>query len=297
MCRLLGISKQAYHKRKGDTSGRKAAMEAFALEYIHSIRRKAPGMGGMKIWYMYRRDFPDRERVGRDWFEDIINRHGLKVRAKKRKPRTTDSTHGLPVYPNLVHDFIPTSINQLWVSDITYIPVWINEKEYTFCYLSLIMDAYSHEIIGWAVGATLEALHPSEALIKAFSRLDGIDDETIGRLIHHSDRGVQYASKDYVKLLQTKRIKISMTESGNPKDNAMAERINSTMKNELLKGIKFSCTREVRDAVKVAVDFYNTDRPHMSVDMMTPEEASKYNGEIRKWWKSYREEAIKRGRA
>ena len=88
-----------------------------------------------------------------------------------------------------------------------------------------------------------------------------------------------------------------MTESGNPKDNAMAERINSTMKNELLKGIRFSCIREVRDAVKVAVDFYNTDRPHMSVDMMTPEEASKYNGEIRKWWKSYREEAIKRGRA
>ena len=297
MCRLLGVSKQAYHKRKGDIPGRKAAMEAFAVEYIHSIRRKAPGMGGMKIWYMYKRDFPYRECVGRDWFEDIINRHGLKIRAKKRKPRTTDSTHGLPVYPNLAYDFIPTSINQLWVSDITYIPVWINEKEYTFCYLSLIMDAYSHEIIGWAVGATLETLHTSEALMKAFSRLDGIDDKTIRSLIHHSDRGVQYASKDYVKSLQTKGIKISMTESGNPKDNAVAERINSTMKNELLKGLRFSCIKEVRDAVEVAVDFYNTARPHMSVDMMTPEEASRCNGEIHKWWKSYREEAIKRGRA
>ena len=291
------MSKQAYHKRKGDSVARKTAKEAFALEYIHKIRGKAPGIGGVKIWHMYRRDFPDMERVGRDRFEDIINDHGLKIRAKRRKPRTTDSSHGLPVFPNLVYDFIPTAINQLWVSDITYIPVWLNEKEYTFCYLSLITDAYSHEIIGWAVGSTLETLHTSEALKMAFSRLDGVDEETVERLIHHSDRGVQYASKDYVKSLQEKKIRISMTESGNPKDNAMAERINSTMKNELLKGLRFTCLREVRDAIAAAVVFYNTARPHMSIDMMTPEEAAKCNGEIHKWWRSYREEAIKRGRA
>lgn len=294
---MLGVSKQAYHKRKGDSVARKAAKEAFALEYIHKIREKAPGIGGVKIWYMYRRDFPDMERVGRDRFEDIINDHGLKIRAKRRKPRTTDSSHGLPVFPNLVYDFIPTAINQLWVSDITYIPVWLNEKEHAFCYLSLIMDAYSHEIIGWAVGSTLETLHTSEALKMAFIRLNGVDGETVERLVHHSDRGVQYASKEYVKSLQEKKIRISMTESGNPKDNALAERINSTMKNELLKGLRFTCLKEVRDAIAAAVEFYNTARPHMSIDMMTPEEAAKCNGEIHKWWRSYREEAIKRGRA
>lgn len=293
---MLGVSKQAYHKRKEGSVARKVAKEAFALEYIHKIRKKAPGIGGVKIWHMYRRDFPDMERVGRDRFEDIINDHGLKIRAKRRKPRTTDSTHGLPVFPNLTYDFIPTAINQLWVSDITYIPVWLNEKEYTFCYLSLIMDAYSHEIIGWSVGSTLETLHTSEALKMAFSRLDGVDEETVERLIHHSDRGVQYASRDYVKSLQEKKIRISMTESGNPKDNAMAERINSTMKNELLRGLRFTCLKEVRDAIAAAVEFYNTARPHMSIDMMTPEEAAKCNGEIHKWWRSYREEAIKRER-
>lgn len=294
---MFGVSKQAYHKQKGESAARKAAQEAFALEYIHGIRALDPGIGGMKLWYMYRRDFPDIERVGRDRFEDIIHRHGLKVRNKMRKPRTTDSSHGLPLFPNLVREFIPTSVNQLWVSDITYIPVWIDETDYEFVYLSLIMDAYSHEIIGWAAGPTLEALYPAKAFELAFGKLEGIDEGNVRKLIHHSDRGVQYASRDYVELLKGKQIKISMTENGDLKENAMAERINSTVKNELLKGIRFTSIQQVRDAMETAVRFYNTMRPHMSVDMMTPQEAARCNGEIRKWWKSYREEAIKRDRA
>lgn len=294
---MFGVSKQAYHKQKGESAARKAAQEAFALEFIHGIRKLDAGIGGMKLWYIYKREFPDIERVGRDRFEDIIHRHGLKVRNKIRKPRTTDSSHGLPLFPNLVYDFLPTCVNQLWVSDITYIPIWIDEVTYEFVYLSLIMDAYSHEIIGWSVGPTLEAPYTAKALEMAFSKLEGVEDETIGKLIHHSDRGVQYASREYVSLLKGKKIKISMTENGDPKENAMAERINSTVKNELFKGIRFSSIRQVRDAMEVAVRFYNTMRPHMSVDMMTPQEAAKCNGEIRKWWKSYREEAIKRDRA
>lgn len=294
---MFGVSKQAYHKQKGGSAARKAAQEAFVLEYIRRIRKLDHGIGGMKLWYMYKRDFPDIERVGRDRFEDIVHRHGLKVRERMRKPRTTDSGHGLPLFPNLVREFIPTGVNQLWVSDITYIPVWIDGITYEFAYLSLIMDAYSHEIIGWAVGPTLETLYPAKALRMAFGKLDGVDEEIVRKLIHHSDRGVQYASRDYVSLLKGKQIRISMTENGDPKENAMAERINSTVKNELLKGIRFTSIQQVEDAMETAVQFYNTMRPHMSVDMMTPKEAAKCNGEIRKWWKSYREEAIKRGRA
>lgn len=294
---MFGVSKQAYHKQKGECAARKAAQEAFALEYIHGIRELDPGIGGMKLWYMYKRDFPDIERLGRDRFEDIIHRHGLKVRDKQRKPRTTDSSHGLPLFPNLVAGFIPTAINQLWVSDITYMPIWTDEVTYEFVYLSLIMDAYSHEIIGWAVGPTLETLYPAKALEMAFGKLEGVDEETVRRLTHHSDRGVQYASREYVALLKGRHMQISMTENGDPKENAMAERINSTVKNELFKGIRFTSLQQVTDAMETAVYFYNTMRPHMSVDMMTPHEAAKCNGEIRKWWKSYREEAIKRGRA
>ena len=297
LCRLLGVSKQAYHKQKGASDARKAAQEAFALEYIHAVRSLDPGIGGVKLWFMYKREFPEKETMGRDRFEDVIHRHGLKVRNRTRKPRTTDSSHGLPVYPNLVFDFIPSSVNQLWVSDITYIPVWLGDREYAFCYLSLIMDAYSHEIIGWAVGATLETQYPAEALRMALGRLEGVDEGTVRELVHHSDRGVQYASREYTGLLAGRQIKISMTENGDPKENAMAERINNTVKNELLKDIRFTSIQEVRDAVRTAVEFYNKRRPHMSLDMMTPEEAAKCNGEIRKWWRSYRDEAIKGGRA
>lgn len=272
-------------------------MESFALEFIHRVREFDPGIGGMKLWHMYKREFPDRERVGRDWFEDIIHRNRLKVRNKPRKPKTTDSSHGLPLYPNLAFDFIPNQINELWVSDITYIPIWLDESHYTFCYLTLIMDAYSHEIIGWTVGDSLETSHSLKALNMALSRLESIDNELIKRLIHHSDRGIQYASREYTNELAKRGIRISMTENGDPKENAMAERVNSTVKNELLKGLRFSCIRQVTDALSVAIDFYNTRRPHMSIDMMTPQEAAQVNGEIRKWWRSYREEAIKNTRA
>ena len=227
----------------------------------------------------------------------LMDRYNLKVRKKKRKPRTTDSTHGLPVFPNLVYSFIPDRINQLWVSDITYIPVWINENEYAFSYLSLITDAYSHEIVGWQIGDSLATRYTSEALKMAFIRLEGADGETVGRLIHHSDRGIQYASNEYVFLLKERGINISMTENGNPKDNAIAERINLTIKEEFLKDMRFRSISEVRVAIAKAVEFYNNERPHMSVDMMTPAEAARCNGELKKWWHSYRDEAIKKGSA
>lgn len=297
MCRLSGVSKQAYHKQKGESAMRKAAQEAFALEFIHEIRKTDPMIGGKKLWRMYRKDIKGNDRLGRDRFENLISRYNLNVRIRVRKPRTTDSRHGLPVFPNIVYSFVPSAINQLWVSDITYMPVWLNEKEYTFCYISLIMDAYNHEIIGWAVGKTLEAKYTAEALQMAFGKLEGVDEQIIRKLIHHSDRGVQYASAGYVSLLQSRHINISMTENGNPKDNAMAERINSTVKNELLKGMRFRSVTEVVSALGKAVEFYNTRRPHMSLDWMTPEEAARCNGEIKKWWKSYRDEAIKNLRA
>ena len=268
----------------------KAAQESFAIEYVKRIRSKAPGIGGLKLWYMYRRDFDGNNPVGRDRFAYIIDRYGLKVRKKFRKPKTTDSSHGLPTYPNIVKDLIPTRANQLWVSDITYITVWLDEYHYAFCYLSLILDAYTEEIVGWSVGPTLETAYPVEALKMALKRIDGMKEIN---LTHHSDRGCQYASSEYIRLLEKQHIKISMTESGDPKDNAQAERINNTMKNELLKDIRFVCIEDVKSAVSCAVDFYNNERPHMSIDMMTPAEAALHEGEIAKRWRSYRTIAIK----
>ena len=260
------------------------------LEYVRSIRQKDPGMGGQKIWYMYKRNFAGNNPVGRDRFADIIDKHNLKIRRKVRKPRTTDSTHGLPTYPNIIKDFIPTGPNQLWVSDITYITIWLDAYRYIYCFLSLILDAYTEEIVGWSVGPKLSTQYPVEALRMALKRIEGMEKLS---LIHHSDRGCQYASSEYVQLLKDQNIRISMTETGDPKDNAQAERINNTMKNELLRGMRFTSIEEVVVAVSKAVDFYNNERPHMSINMMTPAQAAFCEGTIDKMWCSYREKAIR----
>jgi putative transposase len=238
---------------------------------------------------MYSADFNNDHPIGRDSFCNLLNDNGMKLRLRVRKPRTTDSTHGLPTYPNLIKDFIPTAASQLWVSDITYIVVMEDDMHYHFNYLSLILDAYSEEIVGWSVGPTLDTTYPIEALKMALKRIEGKN----VNLVHHSDRGCQYASREYVNMLRERGIRVSMTESGDPKDNAQAERINNTMKNELLKGKVFWNTDEVTAAVAVAVDFYNKRRPHMSVGMRTPAQAAESTGTRDMRWRSFRMEAIK----
>ena len=144
-------------------------------------------------------------------------------------PYTTEGSEDLPLYPNLIKGLIPTRANQVWVGDITYVPIWVSDSRYVFAYLSIIMDAYTEEIIGWSLGDTLDTCYPVEALKMALRRIEGTSDIC---LIHHSDRGCQYASIEYTNILKEHGIQISMTESGDPKDNPQAERINNTVKNE-----------------------------------------------------------------
>ena len=290
-CRLLGVSTQAYYKH-GDSQMRKMADEAFVVEFIRRIRQKDRGLGGDKLWMMYKQEFGEEHSVGYNRFYDIIERHNLKVRKKKRRARTTNSDHDLPLYPNLVKELIPLRPNQVWVSDITYMVIYLNAQtgEYDFCYLSLVTDYYTKEIIGWCVGETLEAKFAIEALDMALGRLGG---NPASGLIHHSDRGVQYASYAYTDILKENNIRISMTECGDPKENAVAERVNGIIKNELLMGMSFFSIDEVKSALKVAIDFYNNERPHMSLDWKTPAEAALCTGELQKAWKSYREDAIR----
>lgn len=269
------------------------ALESFVVDFIKEVRLKDPGIGGNKLWLMYCQRFGDDHRVGYNRFYDIVERYGLKVRKRKRRAATTDSHHNLPLYPNLVKDLIPNRPCQVIVSDITYMPLWTNPErgEYAFCYLSLVTDYYTKEILGYSVGDTLDARYPLEALEMALGHYAGKD---LSGLIHHSDRGVQYASYGYTARLKDCGIAISMPESGNPKDNAVAERVNNTIKNELLRGMVFYRVSEVKKAVKAAVDFYNHERPHWSLDGMTPRQAAQSEGEIKKRWKSYREMWLKK---
>ena len=253
-------------------------------------------MGSDNLWRMYRERFADEYRVGRDVFRDILHERGLNVRQRRRVPRTTDSRHNLPTYPNLVKNLIPTRPNQVWVSDITYVPIEDATARlgYRFCFLTLIMDAYSKRVLGRYVAPTLEAEYSIKALKMA---LDTLPDGFADKLIHHSDRGCQYASADYIDKLTKHNITPSMTECGNPKDNAMAERINNTVKNELLKGKTFTSMRQVVEAVDVAIEFYNSERPHSSIDWHTPNQAHGMSGEMKRHWHSWREDAIRKQQA
>ena len=150
MCRLLGVSKQAYYKHV-DKLMFKMAQEAFVVEFVKNVRRKDRGIGGNKLWMMYHDRFGAEHGVGYNRFYDILERHGLKVRKRKRRVSTTDSKHGLPLYPNLVKELIPSRPCQLIVSDITYIPFGTTREgeKHDFCFLSLVTDYYTKEIVGY----------------------------------------------------------------------------------------------------------------------------------------------------
>ena len=276
---MLGVSKQAYYKHS-DRYCHKLILSRFVLEYVRGLRDLDPGIGGEKLWYKYCSFFGREYSLGRDAFLNILRVHGLLLRKKRSRCKTTDSTHGLPVYPDLVKDLKLTGVGQVWVSDITYIRL-----ANSFCFLSLITDAYSREIVGSFVGPTLETRYTIKALKQALGNYP----QTLQGLTHHSDRGCQYASAAYTELLGENKIKISMTQSGDPKENAIAERVNGILKTEFLNHYVFQDIGQVREAVEQAVEFYNTQRPHRSLDMLTPKEAAEKQGEIKKRWNCYKD--------
>ena len=293
LCALAGVTRQAFYKRDEDALFQRLALEQFVVQFVLGVREKDPKIGTDKLWRMYQRRFSDEYRVGRDAFRSILHERGLNLRRRPRATRTTDSRHNLPTYPNLVKSVIPLRPNHIWVTDITYIEIEdpSSPQGYFFVFLTIIMDAYSKRILGWFVAPTLEAAYSIKALEMAVKTLpEGFSDT----LIHHSDRGTQYASAAYINVLKANNIVPSMTENGNPKDNAIAERINSTVKNELLHGKTFSSLKQVAEALRIAVKFYNSERPHSSLDWHTPDEAHQMQGEMKRHWHSWREDAIRK---
>lgn len=234
-------------------------------------------MGGLKL---YNKLLQFREvnsiKMGRDLFFRFINENNLIVR-KRKTHKTTNSAHHYKRFDNLIKDFTPTAPNQLFVSDITYI-----ETEEDVYYLSLVTDAYSRKIVGWALGDTLEAKYTVEALFMAI-KSTGMDD--LSGLIHHSDRGVQYCCHRYVEMLNEYNIQISMTQSGDPLENAQAERINGILKDEWLYRMAIRNKEELLSTLNRIIAYYNEERPHYSINMLTPNQAHQMTGYIPSLWK------------
>jgi transposase InsO family protein len=222
--------------------------------------------------------FGEDFKLGRDAFYNLLSESRLMVRIRRRHTNTTDSNHNFHLYPNLIKGFTPSGPNKLWVSDITYIPLAVK-----FCYLSLVTDAYSHKIMGWVLAPTLAYRYTEEALRMA---IDNANSNLEG-MIHHSDRGFQYAYPSYISLLESNGIKPSMTEKGDPLENAIAERVNGILKQEWLNAYNFETIDDVRTVLEKIIYYYNNKRPHASIDMLTPEAAYKMSGTLLKRWKNY----------
>lgn len=258
------IHRQSYHQYQ-QRQDRLALEEQIVLELVMEQKRLLPNSGGRKMYHLIQPQLREMGiRCGRDKLFTLLRENGLLVEQKHNKTLTTNSRHRFYVYSNLISDMKIERVMQVWVTDITYIRTIEG-----FMYLCLLTDAYSRKIVGWDISSSLELEGCLRALKKA---LKPVSKRFLKKypLIHHSDRGSQYCSKAYTQLLDSQGVKISMAAAGNCYENAMAERVNGILKMEFCleqnfrsKTLAIKCTRD-------AIRKYNNIRPHLSLNMATP---------------------------
>lgn len=274
---LLGHSRQSYYQ--GIKFTQQKAYEAdIIISEVLRHRKLQKRIGTRKLLhemasFLELHDF----RIGRDSMFALLADQGLLVTRRKRRGCTTTlSRHRFKKYPNIIKGMVPTGPNQLWVADITYIHLADG-----YAYLSLITDAYSRKVVGFCLSKDLSAKGPLHALTMALSNAG-----CTKSLIHHSDRGVQYCSDEYIALLEGNGVKLSMTENGDPLENAIAERVNGILKAELLEEV-YPDFETAQNAVAVACSTYNHLRPHNSINNLKPFEAHQLTGSIPRLWKNH----------
>jgi putative transposase len=276
ICSLFGKSRQGFYNNKRHKEERQME-DTVVLSLVKEIRKEQPKLGTVKLKQMLSEELKaHRIKMGRDKLYQLLDQHGLLVRPRIYKPRTTNSNHPYKRYNNLVRNIELTQACQMWASDITFIRTSLG-----FLYLSLITDCYSRKIVGWCLWPDLTSRGVLNALDMAL-----VNNPLTNGLIHHSDRGIQYCCNDYVRELERHKIAISMTENGDPYENAIAERVNGILKHDFNLNQTFDDYYSANESVKRAIELYNNKRPHRSCDMLTPNEAHKRRGELKKHWKS-----------
>ncbi|WP_342328044.1 IS3 family transposase [Pedobacter sp. FW305-3-2-15-E-R2A2] len=276
LCRLFGKTRHAYydHQWRVQDEGLK---DEIILQHVLRIREKQKRIGTLKLHFMLQEVLSAHDiKIGRDYLFRLMREHGLHIRTRKRKAVTTNSRHWMRKYNNQIKELIIHRPEQVWVSDITYIQL---TKQWG--YLSLITDAYSKKIMGWAFRTDLSAQGCIDALDMAVKTRKHPQDQ----LIHHSDRGSQYCSKNYVDLLTENQVAISMTENGDPYENAIAERVNGILKAEFDMHSSKASFKETTKRIRENIQTYNQLRPHASCDYLTPEQAHLKRGIFKKRWK------------
>lgn len=266
LCDYFGITRQGYYKHV-DRQQEIDILATSIVLYCTELLKVLPKAGMRELYACCVRKFGVKMVIGRDRCYAIFRANGLCQRSSGKRPRTTNSNHHYYIYPDLLNvspKFVAARCGLMVVADITYVSTGGG-----WAYLSLLTDAASRAIVGYALYKTLEAEGPLKALDMAIAFYDkyNIDMST---LIHHSDRGIQYCSNKYVEKLKENRINISMTQCGDPLHNALAERMNNTIKN----GWLFDCANEsfeqVSRRIEEAIYAYNHVRPHQAINMRTP---------------------------
>ena len=279
MCGLFGKTRQAYYRHL-NYKYVEMATEEIVLSLVYEYRSEMGRIGCRKLQHLINSRLPEDMKVGRDALYSLLERNSLLHKRRRKSVRTTWSNHWMHKYPNLITGVIPTASNQIWVSDITYIET-VNDG---FMYLHLVTDLYSRKIMGWCLSPTLHAEYTLKALEMAIRNAGCC----LTGLIHHSDRGCQYCCERYVSLLKSSGILISMTQSGDPLENAVAERVNGIIKNEWLMHENIIDGNIALKRISEIVNIYNNIRPHASLNYLTPESAYTENGILeRKWKNSY----------
>jgi len=269
LCAVFGYTRQAWYNHL-KRSELQIYQEHIVLERIQEIRKELPKTGCIKLYKELNNGFLQSVGIsmGRDAIFDLVRANGMLIKSKRKWVYTTNSFHRYKVYPDLVQRRPATRAEEIWVSDITYL-----RTSNDFVYLSLITDAYSRKIVGYHLADNLKAIGCIKALRAALkTRL--YPERT---LIHHSDRGTQYCCDDYVAVLKDSGIQISMTQSGSPYDNAIAERVNGILKMEFDLERTFPSLKRATAAVEEAIYKYNHLRLHMSCNFKTPEKTHRFD--------------------
>lgn len=265
ICACFDLTRDSYYKYIIRYQ-KKEQVNKQVIDMVKERRLSLAREGGRKLHFALKDKFLEQNiKVGRDKLFDILREYDMLVKRKKSFTKTTDSYHRFHKYKNLIYDVVPDRPNQVWASDITYIRT-VNG----FCYLALITDMYSRKIVGYDISNSLELAGCLRALKKALRLAGGVNG-----LIHHSDRGIQYCSNQYVKELKKKKIKISMTEENHCYENAMAERVNGILKDEFFLDQLFANLSHAKRATKDAIHLYNHKRLHLSLNYKTPDQVYK----------------------
>ena len=262
ICGLFGKSRQGWYHLQHHQGG-KELKQGLILEKVRTIRTDLPKLGALKLRVMVEKHLQDHHlSIGRDAFFQLLRENGLLIKCRRSYMTTTNSNHLFRKFPDLVNQGEALMPEEIWVSDITYI-----RMKSGFLYLALVTDAYSRKIVGYNLSRDLKA----DSCIKALQMALNSRIYPQRPLIHHSDRGIQYCCNAYVDLLQKYQLHISMTQSGSPYDNAIAERINGILKTEFGLRSTFVSFTAARQNVDQAIEKYNYLRPHFSCDLKTPQ--------------------------